>query len=349
MTQWCQWYVHISWEGEQSQALSMHSNVFSDTAVHTSRRYPFLRDALNSTFYHMELAFVSGVGHTGQLQDFPTEAYIQFINHMSSSRDRVLQCHSLGLIYLLIVNRAESIVTALLERITSGILEHGTLDFNIACGGQYGYVLLAAVSASYLAIARILLEHGADANVINSRKETSLGIAVDEDHIDMVRLLLDHGADVNHESSLRNPPSNMKAVPLILAMGFPTPSSELIRLLLFHGANPNIEFKYDGTPLDIALRNGYQEPAFEETHRLIVQMLLEYGADPNHRSPIGASPAEFAQEKGYHDILQMFAKASLERGTTSSPVPPSSCTVYEDPSGRDDEASGQISRTTHAE
>lgn len=74
------------------------------------------------------------------------------------------------------------------------ILDSSTPDVNAKNGSRQTGLYLAC-STGCLAVVRILLEHGANANVSGGRVGTPLQAACFEGHINIVRLLIEHGAD----------------------------------------------------------------------------------------------------------------------------------------------------------
>jgi ankyrin repeat protein len=75
------------------------------------------------------------------------------------------------------------------------LLEKGA-DVNLV-GGEFGTALGAAAFGNKPAIVRLLLEKGADVNTVGGYYGTALAAAAHRGHEAIVRLLLEKGADVN--------------------------------------------------------------------------------------------------------------------------------------------------------
>jgi ankyrin repeat protein len=71
-----------------------------------------------------------------------------------------------------------------------------TSGANINSKGESGTILTQATKSGAVQIARFLIEHGANINVMDINGNTPLHHAVDKGHSDIVRLLLDNHADI---------------------------------------------------------------------------------------------------------------------------------------------------------
>lgn len=69
------------------------------------------------------------------------------------------------------------------------------MDDSIA--SQYGYTLDTAAAGGHEAVARLLVEHGADVNSQGGEYGNTLQAAAGGGHEAMSRLLLEHGVAVN--------------------------------------------------------------------------------------------------------------------------------------------------------
>ena len=147
----------------------------------------------------------------------------------------------------------------------------------------------AASSGSQLAVMKMLIEQGVDADALNA----ALCRAVTCDVVEVVELLIDSGADVNVIGSREL--YNSRQNPLLIACrdGHPL----VVRLLLARGANPN--------------RQGVPSPLLSAINRPAgpietIQLLLEYGADLYDRR--ATPPLQAALRRP--DVLRLL----LERG-----------------------------------
>ena len=131
-------------------------------------------------------------------------------------------------------------------------------------------ILYSAARNSDAAAIKLLLEHGADAdiNTIGLYGDTPLQARANviwpigsEEHTEPIRLLLEYGADINTETEIGRTPLHLMAEEA---------SPALIQLMLIHGADVNAKAPGWGTPLHEAAYN--PNPA-------VTRMLLENGAD----------------------------------------------------------------------
>ena len=122
--------------------------------------------------------------------------------------------------------------------------------------------LRAASHQGSLDIVQLLLQHGADVNVINQYGETALCTATLQNQVPVVRALLQH----EHEPQLLN---------RALASASFEGHADIARLLLQHGAHVGWPDLQGRTPLQTAVQLGHAETT---------RVLLEYGADANARN-----------------------------------------------------------------
>ena len=150
-------------------------------------------------------------------------------------------------------------------------------------GSKYlNSAIVKAVENGYLEIVKILLEKGANVNLLTNDDvdATLLYIAMDQGTSEMVELLLENGAVVDELSFEYIMGNRVSITPLLRAVtklihGWVPAQTlfhyhDIIKILLEKGANVNFQ-RYDGaTPLYIAVIGGYFET---------VKLLLENGAD----------------------------------------------------------------------
>ncbi len=129
--------------------------------------------------------------------------------------------------------------------------------------GSQGTPLHVAVVSGHTSIARLLLEHAADANARFMNGVTPLHEAIERGNLDMAQLLINHGADVN---AFVDRSDNQ------LPMAAPRPGRHAHRVMqLSDGADENARGK-KSTPLHAAAKHGNLKT---------VQLLLGHGADVN--------------------------------------------------------------------
>lgn len=116
-------------------------------------------------------------------------------------------------------------------------------------------------SEAALAIARMLIDYGADLEARDQEEDTPTMFAASWGLVETLSLLLGAGADINAQDDL-----GYSALHWASRNG----RKATIRLLLDHGAAPDIETQQGATPLMLAAEYGSAEP---------VRMLLTAGAD----------------------------------------------------------------------
>jgi ankyrin repeat protein len=126
--------------------------------------------------------------------------------------------------------------------------------------------LQAAAEHDHLEIAKLLLAHGANANISSSTDgRTAIQAAAEQNHFEMVKLLLSYGADVNASAGSIG---GLTAVQAAAGQGH----LEMVKLLVSYGAEIN------ASP---GSTNGLTalQAATERSHFEIVKLLLSYGAE----------------------------------------------------------------------
>jgi ankyrin repeat protein len=167
--------------------------------------------------------------------------------------------------------------------------------------------LLFAARDGNLAMARILLDAGADINRPSANGTSPLVVAITNNHIELALFLVERGADINAADRFykrtplfaaverRNPDFTRDSAPPVADARDPM---DLIAVLLKRGANPNL--RANTTPF----RGFYQVSAnwanFDgQTPFLraalsgdvtLMRLLLAHGADPNLGTNDGATP-----------------------------------------------------------
>ena len=157
-------------------------------------------------------------------------------------------------------------------------------------------------------MAQILLEHGAEPNVVNKDGQTPLQLAFepqfDSENDPEIRiasamhLLLRRGADVNAQDKDRT-------TPLLLAIQLNM--YDIVRVLLSCGAKPNVKIVGGKTLLHLLLEDDFAD---ENDIFSLVCLLLERGADVNAQDQNHTSPLLLAAERHLVDITRIL----LQRG-----------------------------------
>ena len=193
--------------------------------------------------------------------------------------------------------------------------------------------LQMAAQKGQLVVARYLLEHGANVDVMGNRTRdgTPLNIAAENGHKAMAELLLSRGADVNG-TGIFNPlyravsKDYPEVVGVLLAnkadVNFETYDSKntalsiaaiknetnLVQLLLSHGAHVDAKNKDGHTPLFLAATDNSVDAA---------RILLASGADINARDNNGETPLHGAAFYGHPEIISFLIKAGANVDTTN--------------------------------
>lgn len=157
--------------------------------------------------------------------------------------------------------------------------------------------LVAATKANRVAIARELLEAGADPNAKDDIEDSAFLYAGAEGFNEILRLTLEHGADV--ESTNR-----FGGTALIPASEHA--HVETVRILIAAGVPVDHVNNLDWTALHeaIVLGNG------DADHVTVVRLLLRAGADPSIRDGDGVLPRDLAAARGYDEIVAEIDRAS---------------------------------------
>ncbi|KFY41652.1 hypothetical protein V495_04850 [Pseudogymnoascus sp. VKM F-4514 (FW-929)] len=147
----------------------------------------------------------------------------------------------------------------------------------------WGSPLHAAAEKGNIAVAKFLLENGADVNYENDVSATPLHIAADQRDVDLATLLLDYGADVNALDEEASGLFDYYGTPLhfsLLDREHDT-SYSMVNLLLERGASLEIDGEASATPLHIAAA-ACSLPT--------LKLLLDHAARTNARDGMGETP-----------------------------------------------------------
>ncbi|XP_068687494.1 uncharacterized protein [Montipora foliosa] len=224
---------------------------------------------------------------------------------------------------------AKSNITPLLlaSRMSSGVLIKTLIDVGAdinaqTAPGKQGPLDLAASSNNYM-VARLLLEHGADANIKNQWGKTLLHKAVMQNDVFLVKLLLDNKADVNIRDWEGETPVHKAVV---------QEDEHLVKLLLGTRADVNIQDQRGRTPLHKAVaqkhvplvellfknkaRVNIQDQrgkiplhnAVAQTDIPLVKLLLEMKTDVNIQDQRGRTPLHKAVAQKHVPLVELLLK-----------------------------------------
>jgi ankyrin repeat protein len=176
------------------------------------------------------------------------------------------------------------------EAVARLLLEKGA---DLESKDKYGNtLLLGAVFKGQEAVVRFLLENGADLESKNNDGSTPLIVAVFKKHEALIRLLLEKGADLESKNNEGNTPLLQAAFNGHVA---------ITRLLLEKGANLESKDNYGYTPLLGAVFKG---------HEAVVRLLLEKGANLESKNNDDRTPLTVAIHKRHEAIIRLL----LEKG-----------------------------------
>ncbi|XP_068751702.1 ankyrin-1-like [Montipora capricornis] len=207
---------------------------------------------------------------------------------------------------------AKSNITPLLlaSGMSSGVLIKTLIDLGADVNAQTapakeGPLVFAASSNNYM-VARVLLEHSADANIKDLWGVTPLYKAVMQKNVPLVDLLLENKADVNIQDWVRETPLH-KAV-----MWKDVP---LIKILLENKADANIKDHCGETPF---------QKAFTQKDVPLIKLLLENKADANIPDWQGETPLHKAVTQTnvplVEQLLENTADANIQNGAGETPL-----------------------------
>ena len=153
-------------------------------------------------------------------------------------------------------------------------------------------------AADSLAVASLLIEHGANVNLQNGRGWTPLHLASAWDHTSIVQLMLEHGGDPNLASKEGTTPFH-----IALQVNAYGP----VRAMLDHrGSNtPDLDSpsQVGLTPIQVAARKGH------EASKLLTRMLVEKGANVQARTGGGETCLSMAAARGLDGTLEILLSA----------------------------------------
>jgi len=231
------------------------------------------------------------------------------------------------------------------------VLADGKADLNLADPDGLTPMILAIMNANY-DLAAMLLEKGADPNVVDVSGRGALFAAVDMhrlewlfsrptpkssgklDSADIAKLLLEKGANPNARLTKRvkglqhnsggNSNLSVGSTPFMKAAT--TSDIALMRLLVAHGADTNLTNEGGATPLMIAAGIkwsdlsglGSQSESIEA-----IQLCLDHGADVNATNNLGETALHGAAERGADSVVSFLASkgAKLDARTKNGVTP----------------------------
>ena len=160
-------------------------------------------------------------------------------------------------------------------------------SYRIEDNERYSPLSDAITKSENAEIVKLLLEHGADPNLIEDMtyndgakgQKSMLTYAVlDIQNADIVKLLLEHGANPNESYHII--PNGTRYSTLTAAIAV-TKNAEIVKLLLEHGADPNKSYRIYNNKYGQTRYSPLSDAITESESAEIVKLLLEHGANPN--------------------------------------------------------------------
>ena len=147
------------------------------------------------------------------------------------------------------------------------------------------------VEDKILEILKILIENGADINVLNEQGKAPIHFAAARNQTRIVRMLIEKSADINLKSKFGDYPLNYAA-------GHPC-NSEIIEMLIANGADVNAKGACGNTPLHDSIYSGSSK---------VCETLIKNGANFNAKNNEGKTPLKLALEDDYKEIAELLRK-----------------------------------------
>lgn len=174
-------------------------------------------------------------------------------------------------------------------------------DVNIRGGAYDSTPLMFAVGRNNFQLTKLLLDAGADPNILDksfraTSDRTVLYRAIFDDSIDVLKLLL------SHNKSVLKLPQNQ----LLLHFACQNRQVEAVKVLIANGCDVNLADTSGDTPLHYSA-DCFRNCVFDREGRLveIVKQLIEAGADVNRKNEGGETPLHIAVWKGRIDMIDI--------------------------------------------
>jgi ankyrin repeat protein len=172
-------------------------------------------------------------------------------------------------------------------QLTSLLINNGAEVNELSPAGKRGTALQEAAWKVHKAIAKLLLDNGADVNAQGGEYGNALQAAARQANQEIIKLLLDRGADVNAQGGYYGN---------ALQATVPGANQETVQILLDNGANINAQGGYYGNALQAAAAGANQE---------IIQLLLDNGADVNAQGGYYGNALQAAAARANQEIIQL--------------------------------------------
>ncbi len=162
--------------------------------------------------------------------------------------------------------------------------------------------LIHASTAGHTDVVEVLVNAGADANVMDSFGNTALLLACEKGYIEIVKLLLDGGANINQR--VHTTVVFVKSTHAPLTKAFDNKHIEIMELLLASGADIDIRDEKDRTILMKASKNGDVE---------MVKFLVDNKASIDAKDNSGKTAVDVAPNI---DVLRVLKGSTIQESDT---------------------------------
>ena len=172
------------------------------------------------------------------------------------------------------------------------MLKKENVDVNMFTEAHKLTALMGACHQGHTEVARLLIEHGANGNMVANEGSSALSLACQEGHYETAKLLLENGANPNVQGET-------KCTPLMLASF--CGHYRVVNLLLRYNAKVNLVDSLQRSALMIACNNGHYD---------VAEILLKHDAQIDAQDVVGCTALIFASNHGHFEV----AKLLLEHG-----------------------------------
>ncbi|XP_031776810.1 poly [ADP-ribose] polymerase tankyrase-1-like [Nasonia vitripennis] len=190
------------------------------------------------------------------------------------------------------------------------LLKHNKNDINVGNLAGETPLHLAVRRDTFISkpLAKLLLQHGANANVANINGDTALHILAlassDQFSKEVIKILLQHGADINAVNLKGNTPLHTVSQNKEIFYHY-----RVSAFLLRYGANVNVANVDGDTPLHLATRSVERYLSAK-----LIELLIEHGADVGMINAKGYTPYDllFGENElaGTFEYISVFVKKS---------------------------------------
>lgn len=185
------------------------------------------------------------------------------------------------------------------QRIVELLIHHGAEVNSTSSKDQRTPLEWAIRGYGAVRMVKLLLDQGADANVIFGQEYSALQYSCSSGLHEIAKLLIAYGANVNYRS---------RGKCTVLESVCRVDNAEIVELLLRRGADPNVPFSDGYSALQEACVRS------DET----VRILVGHGADVNYRGKYKWSPLEYASWQGKRDIVELLLDNGADANTKFS-------------------------------